>query len=119
IPPLPYPRRMWAGGRLEFLNSLGIGAPVERRSTVADLSAKEGSTGAFAILMIRHELFQHGQLCIVEEQDLVFRGAAAPETPQRAAPAPGEVMPDLLRTIEPDPTLLFRFSALTFNAHRI
>jgi 3-methylfumaryl-CoA hydratase len=120
IPPLPYPRRMWAGGRLEFLSAFGIGAPVERRSTITELSTKRGATGAFAIVTIRHELRQHAETCIVEEQDLIFRAAEDRIAARPAVSAvAGPIQADFMRGIEPDPTLLFRYSALTFNSHRI
>lgn len=119
LPPVPLPRRMWAGGEIEFLHPIPVGAPISRLSTVQKITPKTGKSGSMVFITLRHEIFADGSLAIVEDQDIVYRepATAAPE----AAPARGAAAPVTTdaRTIQPDPVLLFRFSALTFNAHRI
>ncbi len=118
LPPITLPRRMWAGSRIEFCGSIPIGAAITRRSTIANVSAKEGASGAMIFVAVKHEVSANGKVAVAEEQDIVFREApkpgAATLTTQRDDRAS-----EWTRTITPDPTLLFRFSALTFNAHRI
>ncbi len=116
LPPVELPRRMWAGGRIEFHAPVGIGAQMERRSTITDVAAKTGATGDMVFVTVSHKIFSGSGLAISEEQDIVFRGMPAGPPP----PGPREQRnARLTRRIAPDPTLLFRFSALTFNAHRI
>jgi 3-methylfumaryl-CoA hydratase len=117
LPPVNLPRRMLAGGRLEFLRPLTAGTMAKRRSTVADVSVKQGSTGRLVFVTIEHEISDKTGPCVQEEQDIVFRELAKPgELPRReAAPA---VLP-WRQQVTPDPVLLFRYSALTFNGHRI
>jgi 3-methylfumaryl-CoA hydratase len=120
LPPVPLPRRMFAGGRLAFRAPLRIGRPALRHSQIADVNLKEGRTGPLCFVTVRQTISQVGEVCIEEEQQIVYRGAATASLP---APQPVELppLPDgaWSRTITPDPPLLFRFSALTFNAHRI
>lgn len=117
LPPVPLPRRMWAGGKLVFHAPIALEAPIERLSTVTDVAAKSGSTGEMVFVTVVHRIMSGGVLLIEERQDIVYRGDA--ETPARSAPTP-EIRPSqAMRTIEPDPAMLFRYSALTFNAHRI
>jgi 3-methylfumaryl-CoA hydratase len=119
LPPIGLPRRMFAGARMRFVRPLVVGKPALRRSVVRDVTEKQGRTGALAFVTVAHRIDQDGGVCIEEEQDLVYRepGApvAAPE-PRTPEPAPAGAW---TRLITPTPTLLFRFSALTFNAHRI
>ncbi|RDG36555.1 FAS1-like dehydratase domain-containing protein [Streptomyces corynorhini] len=123
LPPVPLPRRMWAGGGLTFARPLRTGEPVHRRSVLADVREREGRGGPLVFVSVDHELRQSGALVLTERQDLVYRAAedAAPasgaprERPPRETPAPGTWQ----RSLVPDPVLLFRYSALTFNAHRI
>ena len=118
VPPVPLPRRMWAGGRLMFTRLLKIGEQVERRSTIKNLSFKQGRTGRLAFVVVEHEYHGSEGGCIVEEHDIVYRESpladAAKPAPQ-FAPARAE----WARSILPSPLLLFRYSALTFNGHRI
>jgi 3-methylfumaryl-CoA hydratase len=120
LPPVPLPRRMWAGGRLTFAKPLQVELDATRNSQVANVSTKHGATGPLVFVTVRHELVQENALCVTEEHDIVYRGL-----PQAGAPAPAPKMapPDSeaawSRTITPDPVLLFRYSALTFNGHRI
>jgi 3-methylfumaryl-CoA hydratase len=118
LPPIDLPRRMWAGGRLTFEADIPIGASIARRSTIADVTAKTGSTGAMVFVTVHHEILAGAGVAIREEQDIVFREAPKPGTQPPARQSAGEAAQDS-RRITPDPTQLFRFSALTFNAHRI
>ncbi|MEM1429449.1 MAG: MaoC family dehydratase N-terminal domain-containing protein [Pseudomonadota bacterium] len=117
IPDLGLPRRMWAGGRLSFHRPLHAGQVAEKTSEIIAVEEKTGQTGRLAFLTLRHEIRQDGALAVTEEQDLVYRAehtASAP-TP-RIRPAPEDAAPRLHRF---DPVLLFRYSALTHNGHRI
>jgi 3-methylfumaryl-CoA hydratase len=118
LPPVPLPRRMWAGGRLEFHRDLRVGDEVERRSTIARVDAKQGRSGALVFVTVRHEIGDAEGIALSEEHDIVYReepgaGSTSP------APAPAPAGEDFHRVIVPDPVLLFRYSALTFNGHRI
>jgi 3-methylfumaryl-CoA hydratase len=118
LPPVPLPRRMWAGGRLTFPAPLPVGASIARTSTIKDIAQKNGAGGQLIFVTVRHEIHHEGRLAITEEHDIVYRGLPAPGAP---APAPKAPPSDARwsRTITPDPVLLFRYSALTFNGHRI
>jgi 3-methylfumaryl-CoA hydratase len=118
LPPVPLPRRMWAGGRLEFLQPLRVGDDLVRDSRIVKVDAKSGRSGELVFVTVRHEVSTARGVALTEEHDIVYRdmpapGAAAP-TPQ---PAPGDQT--FSRNVIPDPVLLFRYSALTFNGHRI
>jgi len=118
LPPVPLPRRMWAGGRLEFLQPLRVGDAITRTSRIADISAKHGRSGELVFVRVRHEIANEAGVALVEEHDIVYRDepkADAPVVEPVRAPA-GE---QFSREIHPDPVLLFRYSALTFNGHRI
>ncbi|NNC93289.1 MAG: acyl-CoA dehydrogenase [Acidimicrobiia bacterium] len=118
LPPVPLPRRMFAGGRFTFHRPLRIGEPATRTGTVRSVEEKHGKTGQLLFVTVRYEFTTDEGLCIAEEQDLVYR--EAPHGTQ--APAPGiKPVPTAPWThvVEPDPVMLFRFSALTFNGHRI
>lgn len=118
LPPVPLPRRMWAGGRIDFLAPLQVGQRVTRISAIGDISTKSGRSGALVFVKVRHEIGCNGAVALVEQQDIVYRGAPAPGTPALATP-PARCDEQFSRTISPDPVLLFRYSALTFNGHRI
>jgi 3-methylfumaryl-CoA hydratase len=118
MPPVPLPRRMWAGGRFTFERSLRIGQTVERVSTVVDLTAKQGASGDLVFLLLRHALSGPDGTAVVEEQDIVYR---EPPRPDEAATVPRRPAGKAVWRHE-TPTseaLLFRYSALIFNAHRI
>jgi 3-methylfumaryl-CoA hydratase len=119
MPPIDLPRRMFAGARLRFLEPLRAGDTAHRVSTIRDVQVKEGKTGRLAFVTVKHAISQQGRVCIEEEQDIVYRepGARVP-APEVVAlpPAPAGAW---TRRVKADPVLLFRFSALTFNAHRI
>jgi 3-methylfumaryl-CoA hydratase len=118
LPPIPLPRRMWAGGRLTFPGQITVGAELERTSTILEVKDKTGATGPLAFVTVRHEIAQDGRVAVTEEHDIVYRGM-----PQPGAPAPAPKAPPTgalwSRAIAPDAVLLFRYSALTFNGHRI
>ena len=118
LPPVALPRRMWAGGRLQFHHPLRAGEAVERVSRIADVSRKSGQSGELVFVTVRHELRNAQGLAIEEAHDIVYRDAPRPGTP--AAPGqPAAADSRHRRDIRPDPVLLFRYSALTFNGHRI
>jgi len=120
LPPVPLPRRMWAGSQFEFRFPVRVGDAAERTSTIADVTVKEGRTGKLVFVKVRHELRCNGSAepAIVEFHDIVYREARRPddvEPPPQAAAAGAAWQ----RVIVPDDVLLFRYSALTFNGHRI
>jgi 3-methylfumaryl-CoA hydratase len=119
LPPIPYPRRMFAGARMQVHRPLRVGVPALREGSIRDVVMKSGKTGALAFVTVAYRFMQDGQLCLEEEQDIVYRepGAAVAAPVQAALPPPPEG--SWTRTLQPDTRLLFRFSALTFNAHRI
>lgn len=129
LPPVSLPRRMWAGGRLEFHAPLRIGAELCRRSTVREVVEKSGRSGRLVFVTVEHRIEAGATLCLREEHDIVYREApradAPTPTPARTLapapvlqPAPADEA-EASRCILPDPVLLFRYSALTFNGHRI
>jgi 3-methylfumaryl-CoA hydratase len=118
LPPVPLPRRMWAGGRFTFIKPIALEEKITRVSTVADVTVKHGRAGALCFVLVRHEVFGENGLALQEEHDIVYRDAPAPdERPPAPKPAPAEAL--WHRDIVPDDVLLFRYSALTFNGHRI
>jgi 3-methylfumaryl-CoA hydratase len=118
LPDLGLPRRMWAGGRLRFRSPVIVGSSITRDSTIANVSEKEGRSGKLGFVTVRHQICSDGTPAIDEEQDIVYR---EPALPGAAAPTPTAAPANELwqRTIIPDEVLLFRYSALTFNGHRI
>lgn len=121
LPAVPLPRRMWAGSRIEFLAPIPIGSALTRVTTIDAIRPKRGASGDLLFVTLRHDIAADGAPAIREEQDIVFRAPAPASPAPAAAPAlPAEREPaDAIRTVDPDPVLLFRYSALTFNAHRI
>jgi 3-methylfumaryl-CoA hydratase len=118
LPPVPLPRRMWAGSRLQFHAPLRIGHVLTKKSTVQSVIAKKGRSGPLVFITVRHLIFDQDTLGIDEEHDIVYRQEPSPDAPvQKPLPAPETS--DFSREITPDPVLLFRYSALTFNGHRI
>ncbi|NJP07983.1 MAG: acyl-CoA dehydrogenase [Chloroflexaceae bacterium] len=119
MPPIPYPRRMFAGSRLTIHQPLRIDKAARREGVIRNIVQKSGKSGPLAFVTVGYRFVQDGQLCIEEEQDIVYREAGDP------VPAPVPVdLPSLpegawSQTIVPDTRLLFRFSAITFNSHRI
>lgn len=118
LPPVPLPRRMWAGGRLQWHAPLRVGEAIERTSRIASVTHKAGRSGDLVFVLVRHEIRNAQGLAITEEHDIVYRAAAQPGDPvPPPQPAPGDA--GFSRALVPDPVLLFRYSALTFNGHRI
>lgn len=118
LPPIALPRRMWAGGCMRFHHSLRIGEKVRRTTEVKDITFKEGRGGAIAFVAMGYSYSGEQGLAIEEQQDIAFRAERkAGEALPPPVAAPCETV--WCRTIEPDPVLLFRYSALTFNSHRI
>ncbi len=119
LPPVPLPRRMWAGGRLSFAHPLRVGDEVIRTSRIADIAMKDGRSGMLVFVTVRHEYADARGIAIKEEHDIVYRDMpVAGNTPARAGVA-APVDEHYSRAVAPDPVLLFRYSALTFNGHRI
>jgi 3-methylfumaryl-CoA hydratase len=123
LPPVPLPRRMWASSKVEFLAPLTVAEAVTRTSRVASITEKSGGSGQLVFVEVAHETSGEQGLAVREVQSLVYREPAAPGTPP--APPPLGVGRfdsagwDHHRALEPGAPLLFRFSALTFNSHRI
>ena len=118
LPPIPLPRRMWAAGNISVSRPLRIGDEVVKTTTIHDISVKEGRSGTLIFVTLLHELSTADGLAISEVQDLVYRAQSEPGQGQPAGkPAPVDEAWSM--TIDPDPVLLFRYSALTFNGHRI
>ena len=118
MPPVPLPRRMWAGSRFEFLAPVRAGQAISRTSRIADVRMKEGRSGPLVFVNVHHEIRAEGQHAIHEEHDIVYRDMPQPGEPAPAGvPAPQNAA--WTREIQPDDVLLFRYSALTFNGHRI
>jgi len=120
LPPVPLPRRMWAGGRLQWLqaNPLVVGDAARRISRIASVTHKAGRTGDLVFVSVKHEIHNAKGLVLTEEHDIVYRA-----NPQSDDPVPPPVAAEQgapwQREITPDDVLLFRYSALTFNGHRI
>jgi 3-methylfumaryl-CoA hydratase len=120
LPPVPLPRRMWAGGSLRFIAPITIGAKVSRHSTIRDVVVKEGRSGTLCFVTVDHKIECNGTPAISERQDIVYRDAEKPALdtqPKRTAPPAPEGT--WRETLESSAPLLFRYSALTFNGHRI
>ncbi len=114
LPPVPLPRRMWAGGAFAFHSAIRVGETVARRSTIRDVTVKQGRSGTLCFVTVDHRIEADGRLAVEERQDIVYRAAGTPDG--RAAPAPQGAQ---RRQVVPSAALLFRYSALTFNGHRI
>ena len=117
LPPVPLERRMWAGGRLVFHRPLHVGERLRRRSEILKVSEKTGSTGRMVFVTVAHALAGEDGLAIAEEQDIVYIAMPEAYRPPKAVPAPGA--PDFDIPVPVDTRRLFRYSAATFNAHRI
>ena len=118
LPPVPLPRRMWAGGRIEFARPLHIGDAIRRDSEIVAVETKHGRSGDLVFVTVRHTISAGGEAAVREEHDIVYRDAAKPgEPPPQAKAAPANAV--WQRSLLGDPVLLFRYSALTFNGHRI
>jgi 3-methylfumaryl-CoA hydratase len=120
LPPIELPRRMWAGSRIRYLADLPVEARATRRSRILKIENKAGKRGALSFVTVQHTISCDGTACISEEQDIVYREVTPPDAVTAPAPPPRyDGVPQWSRSFEPDSTLLFRYSALTFNGHRI
>jgi 3-methylfumaryl-CoA hydratase len=119
LPPVPLPRRMWAGGELEFFDALRVGDEAKRSSRISDVTTKTGSTGALCFVSVEHTITTPRGVAIRERQDIVYRDMASPQPAAPAKPAPSAPIAKHRESHMADPVLLFRYSALTFNGHRI
>lgn len=118
LPPVPLPRRMWAGGEIEFLQPLRVGDESTRTSRIADVQVKTGSTGTLCFVSVEHSISSPRGLAIRERQDIVYREmTSAQAAPPKVPPSPPTAQHR--ESHVSDPVLLFRYSALTFNGHRI
>ncbi|HRQ57431.1 MAG TPA: MaoC family dehydratase N-terminal domain-containing protein [Azoarcus taiwanensis] len=118
LPPVPLPRRMWAGSRFEFHQPLCVGDTVQRSSRIEDVTAKSGRSGELVFVKVRHHYSTERGLAIVEDHDIVYRDEPKADAPKPLPPqAPTEAAWEV--ELHPDEVLLFRYSALTFNGHRI
>ena len=119
LPPVPLPRRMWAGGEVQFIDPLRVGDLATRVSRITDVTLKSGSTGQLCFVSVEHEVTTPRGLAIRERQDIVYRDVSTTPaaTPAKSPPLPPEAQHR--ETHISDPVLLFRYSALTFNGHRI
>ncbi|MEP6868561.1 MAG: MaoC family dehydratase N-terminal domain-containing protein [Novosphingobium sp.] len=123
LPPVPLPSRMWASGEIEFRDPLQVGDAVERHSTVSDIKFKDGRSGPLCFVTVDHSWLTQRGPAILEKQHIVYRDAVAAPAQARPAPISGtgqaSNMPVGSVCIVPDAAMLFRYSAMTFNAHRI
>jgi len=118
LPPVPLPRRMWAGSRLEFHRPIRMGEAITRESSIASVNHKDGRTGPLVFVVVKHQISGSDGPSVTEQHDIVYRGNTQPgESAPEPPAAPGSAAWE--RTIVPDDVLLFRYSALTFNGHRI
>ncbi|WP_298374180.1 MaoC family dehydratase N-terminal domain-containing protein [Azospirillum sp.] len=118
LPPVDLPRRMWAGGDLSFHQPIRCGEAISRHSVIDDVVPKQGRSGRMVFVKVRHEIATATGSAATEIHDIVYREAAKPDDPPPAGERPAEE-PIWKRSLVPDPVLLFRYSALTFNGHRI
>jgi itaconyl-CoA hydratase/mesaconyl-C4 CoA hydratase len=115
LPPADNRNRMWAGGRVSFDGALEVGVEARKTSTVTAIQEKKGRTGSLLFVTVKHDIEQNGKLVVSEEQDIVYREPSPPKL-QGTEPAPASQWSEL---VDPSPVLLFRYSAVTFNSHRI
>lgn len=117
MPPMPLPRRMWAGGTIEFRAPIQLGETAEKTSVIRSITPKQGRTGSLYFVSVEHTLRVQGETKIFEEQSIVYREMSTGEAVTQARPAPTDA--DFSQQYELNSSALFRYSALTFNAHRI
>ena len=120
LPPVPLPRRMWAGSQFQFHSPLRVGDALMRTSTIHDVTEKSGRTGPLVFVKVRHEIRRDGEadVALTEFHDIVYREAPSADQPA-SAPTTAPAISPWERKWVPDDVLLFRYSALTFNGHRI
>jgi 3-methylfumaryl-CoA hydratase len=118
LPPVPLPRRMWAGGELQFIDPLRVGDEATRTSRISDVTVKSGSTGTLCFVAVEHVITTSRGVAIRERHDIVYRDIGGAPAAAPKAPPPPPVAKHRESHVS-DPVLLFRYSALTFNGHRI
>lgn len=118
LPPVDLPRRMWAGGRVRFRAPLILGQEASKRSTILSVREKQGRSGRLCFVTVEHALFQNGEPALTEEHDIVYREDPAPDAPL-PTPVMAPVDAEISECVTPTEVMLFRYSALTFNGHRI
>jgi 3-methylfumaryl-CoA hydratase len=118
LPPVALPRRMWAGGRIDFRQPLRVGDNISRESEILSVEAKSGKSGDLVFVTVRHNVKAGSTVAIVEEHDIVYREAAKPGDPAPAGKAAPQAAP-WRRELRANEAMLFRYSAITFNGHRI
>lgn len=120
LPPSDLPRRMWAGSRIEFLGDIPLGSPIQRLSRLVSATPKRGRSGNMLFVTLRHEIGRVGDAAaIIEEQDIVYREGVQAGAPTQRPAIDSDELGTRSRSIVVDPVMLFRYSALTFNGHRI
>jgi 3-methylfumaryl-CoA hydratase len=119
LPPVSLPRRMWAGGEVELWAPLRLGDKILRRSTIADIKAKQGRSGPLCFVTLRNEFSTARGLALSERHDIVYRTSPASGSPPSSAARPEQLQTERSWRVPASPVLLFRYSALTFNGHRI
>lgn len=119
LPPVALPRRMWAGGRFEFHAAIPLGTQACKRSTIKHIAEKNGRSGALCFVTVLHEVFlEDGTLALIEEHDIVYREDPRPDAP-KPVPEMAPTGADVSEIVTPSQVILFRYSALTFNGHRV
>ncbi|MBB2931247.1 FAS1-like dehydratase domain-containing protein [Paraburkholderia silvatlantica] len=116
LPPVPLSNRMWAGGTLEFHGDLPLGTQVQKRSSIASVEHKQGRSGELVFVTVLHEVLHEGKVLVTERHDIVYKEASKAGATAAKMEMP---QPQQTRRVKPDSTMLFRYSALTFNGHRI
>jgi 3-methylfumaryl-CoA hydratase len=119
LPPIPLPRRMWASGSLYFRQPLKIGLIASRQSEIIDIQEKQGQSGKLIFVMLKHNFYQEKELMLSEEQNLVYRDHSTKKLERHLSQTSNESSYDYAAVIQPNTVELFRYSALTFNSHRI
>ena len=119
LPPVQLPRRMFAGMKTDFLHPLIIGVEAERESEVIDINEKSSASGPLVFVRVQNRIRQSGRLCIIDEQEIVYREMGAPLTLPEVKHLPEPAADCWSQEMTVDAAMLFRFSAVTFNGHRI
>ncbi len=123
LPDMSFPRRMWASSRVSLLQDYSVGQALDHRESIIAVEAKSGRSGEMIFVELLHEYLFEGCLILREEQDIVYRAAAGAPTPRAKPLAEAEILAghdyDWFVVVHPDPVLLFRYSAVTYNGHRI
>jgi len=121
LPPIPFPKRMWAGSRLEFIKPITAHQPIRRESEILKVELKHGKSGDMYFVTVQHSIYAENELAIIEEQDIVYRDVnnQVQSAPQKQPESSETKAFDYKKSFPIDPVTLFRYSAVTFNGHRI